>query len=453
MARRAGFFAIHATPLITRSGKQIGVLSTYFRQPHVPTVRNTRLIDLCARQAVDFIESARLSEELREADRRKDEFLAMLAHELRNPLAPISNSLQILRLSDDLSPTVEHVRDIMERQVKQMARLVDDLLEISRITSGKIELRKEPVDLVAVIATAVETSRPLIDAAGHQLAITISQEPLNLDADPVRLAQVISNLLNNAAKYTEPGGQIWLSAEPQGSEAVVSIRDTGLGISADMLPRIFDLFSQVDRTLNRAQGGIGVGLTLARRLVELHGGQIEAHSGGRNRGSEFILRLPMNSIARRGAVGSVAPRVGAAAQTARRILVVDDQQAAAHILAKLLEMFGHQVRTAYDGTAALECVRRELPDVIVSDVEMPDMDGYELARRLRELPGADGLVLVALTGYGQSTDRIRATEAGFDYHLVKPVGFETLQDLLASLPPRKPRGLDTLPASTFSSQS
>ena len=438
-ARQAGFRGVHSTPLLTRAGKQIGVLSTYFRRPHWPSDRDMRLVDLCVRQAVDFIENARLHAELREADRRKDEFLAMLAHELRNPLAPISNSLQILRMSDDLSPAVGHVREIMERQVNQLARLVDDLLEISRITSGKIELRKEPIDLVAIIATAVETSRPLIDAAGHQLAIALSQEPLVLEADPVRLSQVVSNLLNNAAKYTDRGGQIWLAAERRGNEAVVSVRDTGEGITADMLPRIFDLFSQVDRTLSRAQGGLGVGLTLARRLVELHGGQIEAHSEGQGKGSEFVLRLPLAETAPRLALPT-APRTDRASQPSRRILVVDDQQAAAHVLGKLLEITGHRVRTAHDAATALQCAAEELPDVVISDIEMPDMNGYELARRLRELSGAGDLVLVALTGYGQSTDRQRAAAAGFHHHLVKPVGFEMLQDLLASLPAPAERG-------------
>jgi PAS domain S-box-containing protein len=292
-ARRAGFRAVHSTPLITRRGEIVGVLSTHFRQPHRPSERETRLIDLCARQAVDFIENARLYEQVRAADRRKDEFLATLAHELRNPLAPISNSLHLLRLSSELSPAVQRVREIMQRQVSHLVRLVDDLMEVSRITRGKIELRKEPVELAAIIATAVEISRPLIDAAGHQLAITLSPEPLTLEADPVRLAQVIANLLSNAAKYTEDGGQIWLSARQDGGEVVLSVRDTGVGIPADMLHRVFDMFTQVDRTLNRAQGGLGIGLTLARSFVEMHGGRMEAHSDGPGKGSEFLIRMPM----------------------------------------------------------------------------------------------------------------------------------------------------------------
>ncbi len=251
------------------------------------------LLALADQLAVQVVDLQRLQNELRQADRRKDEFLATLAHELRNPLAPIRNSLEVLRLSDDLSPAATRVREIMQRQVDHLVRLVDDLMEISRFTRGKIDLRKEPLDLVAVIRSAVETSRPVIDAGGHQLAITLAPERMTLVADPVRLAQVIANLLNNAAKYTENGGQIWLAARREGNEAVISVRDNGLGIPADVLPGIFEMFTQVNRTLNRAQGGLGIGLSLARNLVQLHGGRIEARSDGPGQGSEFIVRLPL----------------------------------------------------------------------------------------------------------------------------------------------------------------
>jgi signal transduction histidine kinase/ActR/RegA family two-component response regulator len=425
---------VHSTPLVTRFGKAVGVVSLYFRTPHCASERQTRVIELCARQAVDFIENARLYEQLREADRRKDEFLATLAHELRNPLAPISGSLQILRLTDDLSPAVEHVRSIMEEQVNHLVRLVDDLLEVSRITRGKIELRKKSVDLVAVIASAVEISRPLIEAAGHQLAITLSPEPMALEADAVRLSQVIANLLNNAAKYTDKGGQIWLSAQRQGGEAVVSVRDTGCGISADMLPRIFDMFAQVDRTLERAQGGLGIGLSLAKNLVEMHGGRIEAHSAGPGRGSEFIVWLPLVHHGPRSTLAASAPENGKRHLPARRILVVDDTRSAAYVLGKLLEKLGQQVCTAHDAISALEHARIERPDMVISDIAMPDMNGYELARLLRQEAGMTAVVLVALTGYGQSSDKQRAKEAGFDYHLVKPVSLESLEEMLASLP-------------------
>lgn len=435
VARQAGFRAVHSTPLITRSGKVVGVLSTHFRRPHRPSDRDIHLIDLCARQAVDFIENARLYAELREADRRKDEFLATLAHELRNPLAPISNSLHLLRLSGDLSPSLERVRDIMERQVNHMVRLVDDLLEISRITRGKIDLRKEPIELAAIVASAVETSRPFIEAAGHQLAISLPAEPVQLEADPLRIAQVIGNLLNNAAKYTEKGGQIWLTARRKGAEAVVSVRDTGVGIPTEMLPRVFEMFAQVDQTLNRAQGGLGIGLALAKSLVRMHSGRIEAHSEGPGKGSEFVVYLPAMAKMQRFTIPEPASPPCQASFPSRRVLVVDDTRAAGYVLSKLLETMGQQVCNTQDASEALESVRRERPDLVISDIAMPNMNGYELARRLRLEPGMEDVVLVALTGYGQESDRQRAKEAGFDYHLVKPVSLEALQDLLASLPP------------------
>jgi PAS domain S-box-containing protein len=433
VARQAGFRAVHATPLVTRSGVVVGVISTHFRRPHRPSDRELRLIDLCARQTVDFIENVRLYEQLRESDRRKDEFLAMLAHELRNPLAPLSNALHILRLSDELGPAVEHVRDIMERQVNQMVRLVEDLLEVSRITRGKIELRKERTDLVAVLGNAVETSRPAIEAAGHRLAISVPPEPLPLDADPVRLAQVVTNLLNNAAKYSDEGGQIWLSARREGSDAVISVKDTGVGISAEMLPHVFEMFAQVDQTVNRAQGGLGIGLTLARRLVELHGGRIDAYSEGPGQGSEFVVRLPLTI----GPARSLPPSENSPSATplpVRRVLVVDDTRAAAYSLAKLLETLGQVVQTADDAESALQMVRAAPFDVVISDIGMPGMNGYELAGRLRDEPAWQGAALVALTGYGQDRDKQRAKEAGFDQHLVKPVSIEALRRLLESLP-------------------
>jgi PAS domain S-box-containing protein len=431
----AGFRAIHSTPLITREGKVAGVLSIHFRRPHCPSDREIHLVDLCARHAVAFIENARLYDELRETDRRKDEFLATLAHELRNPLAPISNALQILRLSDDLTPEVEHVRGIMERQVNHMVRLVDDLLEVSRITRGKIELRSEKVQLVSVLRSAIETSRPLIDAAGHQLAISIAPEALLVEADPVRLAQVVANLLNNAAKYTEKGGQIWLTARREGSEAAISVRDNGMGIPRNMLPRVFDMFAQMDRTLKRAQGGLGIGLALAKRLVQMQGGRIEVKSAGQGQGSEFIVRLPLSSSAPELAPPADAAEAHGVSKLARRkILVVDDARDSAHMLGRLLEHLGQTIQVASDGPAGLAAAQAAPPDLIISDIGMPGMDGYELARRLRRLPELNQTLLVALTGYGQDSDRKEAFNAGFNFHLVKPVSFESLQMLLESLP-------------------
>lgn len=434
---RAGVRALHSTPLITGTGKMVGVLTTHFRQPHRPSDREIRLIDLCARQAVDFIENARLYRELREADRRKDEFLATLAHELRNPLAPISNSLHILRLSEELSPSAERIREIMERQVSHMVRLVDDLLEVSRITRGKIELRKEPVEIATVIRSAVEASRPLIDEAGHQLALTLPCEPVTVEVDPLRLAQVITNLLNNAAKYMDRGGQIWLSAHRREQELIVSVRDAGVGIAAEMLPRIFDMFAQSDRTLQRAKGGLGIGLTLARQLIQMHGGRIEARSEGLGTGSEFLVRLPCDDKSPIPEMPASSAPEGNRALPAFHILVVDDARAAVYTLARLLEAMGQIVTTAHDAKTALEAVRHSRPDVVISDIGMPEMDGFELARRLRQVPDLDGTMLVALTGYGQADDRLRVKQAGFDHHLVKPVGFSALEELLQSVARRR----------------
>ncbi|WP_238397628.1 hybrid sensor histidine kinase/response regulator [Anatilimnocola aggregata] len=435
LAREAGFRGVHSTPLLTRGGKFIGVLSIHFVAPHVPTPREMHLVDLCTRQAVDYIENAQLYAQLREADRRKDEFLAMLAHELRNPLAPLSNSLHTLRLCEELSPAAHHVREIMERQVQHMVRLVDDLLEVSRITRGKIVLRKEPVELLTALGSAVEASRPLIEAARHQLHIDLPGYPLCVEGDAVRLSQVITNLLNNAAKYTEEGGQIWLAARREGDSAIISVRDAGLGISAEMLPKIFDMFSQVDRTTRRAQGGLGIGLTLAKSLVQMHGGTIEATSAGVGQGSEFLVRLP---LALRSLPVIHSPSVVSnelrEALPRRRILVIDDTRAAVYTMGRLLETMGQHVRTASSGKEALLHVEREPFDVIISDIGMPEMDGYELAAKLRKHPKACHVVLVALTGYGQDSDKLQAREAGFDYHLVKPASFDALRDLLAALP-------------------
>lgn len=432
-ARRAGFRAVHCTPLITRTGKIVGVLATHFRRPHRPSKWALHLIDLCTRQAVDFIENARLYQQLREADRRKDEFLATLAHELRNPLAPISNSLQLLRLSDDLSPAVRHIREIMEQQVNHMVRLVDDLLEVARITRGKIELRKEVIDLATVIGHAVETSRPFIEAAGHQLALSLPARSLLVEADSVRLAQVVANLLNNAAKYTPSGGQIWLTVRREGDHALVSVRDNGQGIPPEMLPRVFDMFAQVDRHQANAQSGLGIGLALAKRLIEMHDGRIDASSQGKGCGSEFIVQLPLSVTAATAPPHKLVPQKDRALPR-RNVLVVDDTEASAYVLGKLLEALGQQVITAGDAESALKLARARRPQVIFSDIAMPSVNGYELARRLRLEVGLENCVLVALTGYSQDNDRQLAQEAGFQHYLVKPVSVEALEQLLTTLP-------------------
>ena len=379
------------------------------------------------------IENARLVDSLREADRRKDEFLATMAHELRNPLAPIRNGLQIMRLTGTSGAAAEQVRTMMERQLTQLMRLVDDLLDVSRITRGRVELRKEWVELAAVMQSAVETSRPLIEAARHELSVTLPPEPIHLDADLTRLAQVFSNLLNNAAKYTEQGGHIWLTAERHGGEVVVKVRDSGLGIPADMLPKIFEMFTQVDHNQERAQGGLGIGLSLVQRLVEMHEGSVEAHSEGPGRGSEFTVRLPVARVS----ASLQPPPKGEGEKTIapvkRRILVVDDNQDAADSLSKLLSLTGMEVRTAYDGLEAVEAAAAFHPDVILLDIGLPKLNGYEVARRIREQPWGKDIVLVALTGWGQEEDRRRSQGAGFNAHLVKPVDFVALQQFLAAL--------------------
>lgn len=317
-----------------------------------------------------------------------------------------------------------------------MGRLVEDLLDASRITRGSIELRWETVDLASVVANAVQTARPLIDDAGHQLAVTLPPTPVILNADPVRLTQVLGNLLTNAAKYTPPGGQIWLTGRRKDGGVELSVRDTGLGIPADMLPHIFDMFAQVESHLSRARGGLGLGLALARKLVELHRGRIEVHSAGHGKGSEFVVWLPTAAVSPQLPDPSRGPVVNrTSAPAPRKVLVVDDINAAAFVLSSLLTKLGHQVETARHAAAALEAVDQQRPDVVFSDIGMPEIDGYELAQRLRRMPEMERVVLVALTGYGQEKDRQKAVEAGFDYHLVKPVSLEALQDFLASLPP------------------
>jgi CheY-like chemotaxis protein len=322
--------------------------------------------------------------------------------------------------------------EVVERQVQHLSRLVDDLLDVSRFTRGKITLRKEPTDLAAVVARAVEIARSAVEGRRQELSVLHSSEPLRVEADPVRLAQVLGNLLNNAAKYTPEGGRIWLTAGREDGEAVLRVRDTGIGIRADMLPRVFDLFTQGDRTLDRAQGGLGIGLTLAKSLIELHGGRVEAHSAGPNQGSEFVVRLPLLPGSAHPEEARVEKNERNAPSPPRRVLVVDDNTDTAESLAKLLELMGHQVRTAPDGPAALESVRDYRPEVVLLDIGLPGMDGYEVARRLRAERATEAVFLVALTGYGQEEDRRRSREAGFDRHLVKPVDLNTLRQVLVS---------------------
>ena len=371
-----------------------------------------------------------------EQDRRKDEFLATLAHELRNPLAPIRTGLQLLKLS----PTRETVAQtllIMERQLGQMVRLIDDLLDVSRITSGKIVLKRERVALQDIAASAVETSRSLIDAAAHTLAIDWPAQPMWLDADPTRLSQVFSNLLTNAAKYTRPGGRIGFAARVEDGKVVVTVSDSGLGIPADMLERVFDMFTQVNRTLERAQGGLGIGLSLTRQLVELHGGAVSAASAGVDRGSEFTVVLPLVAVGvspnRTPAVRPVpAPAAG------RRILIVDDNVDAAETMAMLLDLSGYETRTAFSGREALDVARAFQPEMVFLDIGMPGMNGYEVAKKLRANPATASARLIALTGWGTSEDLRKSIAAGFDAHLTKPVEPERVEDVLSEFLPVMP---------------
>ena len=424
-----------AAPLVGRDGRNIGLIQLSDKYEGEFTAEDEVILVQLAQMASVAIENARLVQDLRDGDRRKDEFLATLAHELRNPLAPIRNSLQILKMPRLDASTAERAREMMERQVHHLVRLVDDLLDVSRVMRGKIELRKERVELSAVVARAVETVQPLIEAQGHELTVSLPPESLPLDADPVRLAQVIGNLLTNAAKYTEANGRIRLTAQRDGKQAVLRVRDTGIGIAPDMLPRIFDLFVQVDHAATRSQGGLGIGLTLVKNLVEMHGGTVEAHSPGLGQGSELVVRLPLSAREPEKPEGrEVADARQVPPSSGLRLLVVDDNQDAANSLAMLLRLQGHEVGVAHDGPAALDMVEVYRPEMVFLDIGMPGMDGYEVARRLRRQPGLESVRLAALTGWGQQEDRRRTAEAGFDHHLVKPVEPAALEGLLAGLP-------------------
>jgi two-component system CheB/CheR fusion protein len=369
--------------------------------------------------------NARLSE----ANRRKDEFLAMLGHELRNPLAAVAGAVRVMGTQDLADPVLEKARAVAERQSAHMARMLDDLLDVSRITEGKVKLKQEQVALADVIDSSVETARPLIEAAGHRLYLSLTGEPLRVLGDPVRLAQVIGNLLNNAAKYTPAGGEIHLTLERRSSQAAILVRDNGFGIAPELLPHIFDLFVQGERGPDRSQGGLGIGLTMARHLVEMHGGRIEATSAGASRGSEFTITLPLahglSAVAEEDREVQPLPP-----SPRRRILVVDDNPDGAEMLALLLENEGHEVRAAHNGAAALDLAASYRPDMVLLDIGMPGMDGYEVARRLKQEPTLSRTMLIALTGYGQEEDVQKSRNAGFDYHLVKPLDLEALRRLL-----------------------
>ncbi|MDM4772707.1 PAS domain-containing protein [Solimonas sp. SE-A11] len=373
----------------------------------------------------------RLADELAEADRRKTEFLAMLAHELRNPLAPMRNAAEIIRRNPAHAPGVLEAADILQRQIGQMVRLVDDLMDVSRISHGRIGLQLEPTDLASVLGQAMESARPMIEAASQELSLQLPSGFLPLQADTVRLTQVFSNLLNNASKYSKPGARILLEARQEGRELRIAVRDQGIGIAPAALPGIFDMFTQVDRSLERPRSGLGIGLALVKTLVELHGGRVEGHSEGLGQGSEFRVWLPMAALPEEAVTATSTP----ATVSGRRVLVVDDNVDAAQTLGQLLELLGNEIRLAHDGQAGVDAAAEFQPELILMDIGLPQLNGYEACRRIRSQIQGRRPVIIALTGWGQEQDRAQSAEAGFDSHLVKPVKYDTLMQLAASLLP------------------
>ena len=428
--------------LVLHTLETLGNVTLVQRPVRVPALVSAVRAALRARrrqyQIRDYLgESDRIATALREADRRKDEFLAILAHELRNPLAPLRNALEALRLKPHDREAAAWARAVMERQVAQMVRLIDDLLDLSRVSRGRIELRHERSDLASLVNGALEICGAAIKAGSHKLTLDLPAEALPLSVDPTRIVQVMCNLISNAAKYTPPGGRITVSARRQDGALEFSVRDTGIGIPQDMLQKVFDMFTQVTQSVERSQGGLGIGLTLVKRLVELHGGTVEARSAGPGRGSEFLVRLPEHPEA------AMPMRVAALPEAAtmaagRRILVADDNRDAADSLAFMLRLAGHEVRIAYDGQQAVDMAEAFRPALALIDIGMPRLNGYETARRLRAKPYGETMLLIALTGWGQADDRNRSLAAGFDHHIVKPVDPSMLERLLAA--PAKKKG-------------
>ena len=424
--------ALFGRPLTAGETAEIELCSAPCRSKSSFPIAEMRVVEIEWEDQPAFLATLRDITERKEAVRRRDEFLAMLAHELRNPLAPILNAVHLMRRHGLPNAQLENACAIIERQGGHLVRLLDDLLDLSRVTHGKIELRKQIVDIRSVLTDAVHSSRPTIDQRRHQLTISLPEEPLYMEGDPTRLTQVVVNLLTNAAKYTEPGGRIDISLCREGSRILISVRDTGMGIPQEQLANIFDPFMQLDTSLERARGGLGLGLTLVRRLVELHGGTITAVSAGPKKGSEFVICLPFKEQVTPVRQDSVLPPKPAS--VARKILIVEDNRDGCEMLRDLLRSWGHDVTEARDGLEGLNAMRRQLPEVALVDVGLPGLDGYEVARQVRALPNGDKVCLLAVTGYGQPEDRRRAKEAGFDHHLVKPVNLHKLERLLAELP-------------------
>lgn len=424
-----GYIRYEHLPLQTKDGQEVAVefVSNVYQVDHMQIIQ-CNIRDTTERNRLER-QTRQQAEALAELHRRKDEFLAMLSHELRNPLSAIFNAMNILRLQDNDNPIQQKAKIVLERQVGQLAHLVDDLLEVSRVITGRIQLHQERLEMKGIVERAIESTLSLINRHKQTLSVSLSAEPLWVRADPTRLEQVFVNLLNNAAKYTEERGQIWLTAQQEGDEVVLRVRDSGVGIVPELLPCIFDLFTQADRTLDRSQGGLGIGLSLVQKIVELHGGTVEAHSAGLGQGSEFIVRLPALSPT----TESIAPLETDQLALPSRVLVVDDNIDAADMLVMVLQTLGHEVQVAYSGQTALEMAVQYQPDFVLLDIGLPKMDGYEVARHLRQQPQTKDVWLIAMTGYGQDSDRQRTQEAGFDHHLVKPVERRKLQNLLATL--------------------
>jgi len=428
--------SVHALMLVSLlvRARKLGVVALGLDAPerHFDADTLAMIAELASRGAT-ALDNALLFRKIQDEDHRKNEFLAMLAHELRNPLAPISNAVHILRVSEGDSAKLAWARELISRQLAQLVRLVDDLLDVSRITRGKIELKIDSIDVAQVTAAALETSKPNIDAHGHTLSLQLPSEPLHLEGDFARVAQVLSNLVNNAAKYTPKGGRISLSAAREGDQVVFRIRDSGVGIPPEFLGSIFDAFTQVDRTLARSHGGLGIGLTLVRRLVEMQNGTVAVRSEGRNRGSEFTVRLPASTgvvtrIATTAAIARPAP-----SPAGLRVLVVDDNHDVADSTASIMRMSGCDVHVAYDGKAAIESVQRLRPDAVLLDIGLPSIDGYLVAEHIRAQPENISTMIVAVSGYGQEQDRLRSKSVGFDYHVVKPIDPTALAGLIGSL--------------------
>jgi PAS domain S-box-containing protein len=433
--KACGIRVLSCQPLLA-GDRLIGVLSLGSRSKNHFDVDEEAFIETVCHYVTLAYERLHLLSELKAGDRRKDEFLATLAHELRNPLAPVRNAVQVLRLKGPADPQLRWARDVIDRQVEYLTRLIDDLMDVSRITRDKLELRRQRIAINDVVYGAIESSRPLIEQSGHELIVALPSQPVFLNGDLVRLAQVFLNLLNNAAKYTDRGGRIWVTAEVTEQNVMVSVKDTGLGIAPEKLPRLFDLFFQVDLTLERARGGLGIGLSLVRRLVELHGGRVEVHSGGVGQGSEFIVQLPLlkESATMPALEPSLAP-VGALTPPAR-LLVADDNRDAADSLAMLLRIHGNEVHTVYDGADAVDSAARLRPDAVLLDIGMPRLNGYDACRQIRESAWGRNVLVIAMTGWGQDHDRRRTNEVGFDAHLVKPVDPAELMALIAAKRPR-----------------